>query len=227
MTIGYTNIEYGDYGWNFFTGCANGTDICATSEKCWARNIANRFHRDFTPTFHEDIFNLSFPRKPSIILVCFTGDVSYAQYEDVLRCAERILDNQKHTFLLLTKRPAMAYKDFYWPDNAWLGASLTGAETPERQQQVMAELLAVKGGHTWLSYEPMLDRLKDVDLKGINWLVMGAQTGRGAVKPNREWMVDVLKDYNNRNVNTRIWLKNNLPDTWFEYPSHRRQERPF
>ncbi len=212
MSLPHTQIEYAvnkdgsrGYAWNWLTGCANSPDICKTRETCWAKILAGRFHRDFTPIFHADIFSLSFPRKPGArIMVCFTGDISFASPVNINRAFARILGHPEHTFFLLTKRPKEAYRDIEWPRNAWLGVSLTGAESPERQRQIMDELRAVKGEHKrWVSYEPILGQIK-IELM-VDWIVVGAQTGKGAVLPKTHWL-----NYPYPHNNMRIWIKNNM-----------------
>lgn len=206
-----TTIEYGTHAWNFLRGCSNGPDICKTRDKCWAKAMAGRFRKGkFSPTFDPVAFNATFPRKPSRILVCFTGDISYATYAQRWSALRRIADAPEHVFLLLTKRPFKGYDEMieWWPRNAILMATLTGAETPRRQQQVMDELRAVKGEHRLgLSYEPTLGPLA-VKLDGMSWVVYGPQGGKGAAGYDIRWYNAVLEDA--RRVGARVWAKNAL-----------------
>lgn len=216
--LNVTKIEYGNFNWNWLRGCANGTEICAIRDKCWARGIAGRFHRDFTPTFDAKAFNASFPRKPGArILVCFTGDISYADTAvnrlpfAIIHAYARMLNAPEHTFLLLTKRPDIAYKDIKkWPSNVWVGISITGAESPERQQAMKDSLLKVQGaGVRWISFEPVLGPLR-VSLEGIDWLVVGANSSRGAKPPEEAWIRDATRRAIVYPGNIPLWQKANL-----------------
>ena len=72
---------------------------------------------------------------------------------------------------------------------------------------------------SFLSIEPLLnDVSQDIDISGVNWVVVGAQTGPGAIKPKKEWvqnLIDIAREYN-----VPIFLKDNLnwPEKIQEYP---------
>ncbi len=72
-----SKIEYLTHAWNFYTGCNHWkTGVCAVGENCWAKGLADRFHRPFEPTLHPEL--LLDPlrlKKPGRIGVCFTGDL--------------------------------------------------------------------------------------------------------------------------------------------------------
>jgi len=222
-----TKIEYGHFHWALTTGCDHGPDECATSATCWARNMAHRFHRDFVPTLHPELLDAHMPRKPSRILVSFGGDAMskrWAQYEPwptMIDNAQTVMEmNSEHSFLWLTKNPrGYSFFNHGWPLNAWLGASITGAESPERQGQMIGALLNVDGGDhpaIWVSYEPMLGPLT-VSLGGISWLVIGAQGGPGARAPQREWVAEAK--YKAEMLGIPIWLKRNLRAIFPELPA--------
>lgn len=108
--------------------------------------------------------------------------ISRNQWLDCLR--ETILDVveacPQHQFLFLTKRPETLVRFNPWPLNAWVGTSITGAETPQRQAAMLEALQAVEGaGVRWLSYEPVLGPLEQPIPAWLDWVVVGKQSGRG------------------------------------------------
>lgn len=216
-----TRIEYGTHSWPLATGCAHTPAECPTAATCWARTMAHRFHRDFTPALHYRLLEEPWTlREPSRILVSFSGDMfgdfwqaqtaeHEAKWDRLVRiCLEMVAYCPQHSFLFLTKAPQNLALFNPWPDNAWVGMSVTGAETLERQGAMLQSLTALKGGHLWVSYEPMLGRPRFNEAFTVEWIVMGAQTGTRAVKPQREWL-DSVKTRTER-WRVPLWEKNNL-----------------
>ena len=191
--------------WAVVTGCAHGPDVCPTRDTCWARTLAHRrlpgmkehYNPDFSPRVNLDLLNAPCRvKRPALILVAFTGEL-FGNWNNTLLGIHATLGIQKvvefcpqHTFLFLTKRPENMALYEPWPANAWLGASITGAEPPEVQQARYSHLLAVQGGHRWISYEPTLGPLALHEFPGLSFLVIGMQSGKGAVKPNPMWVAD-------------------------------------
>jgi len=229
-----TAIEYAQYHWPLVTGCDHGPAECATSATCWARTMAHRFHRDFTPTLHPELLHAPTPRTPSRILVSFGGDMFSDWWWDeperrgawdyvVEEAKEVMVAHPQHSYLWLTKRP-VNYGHFHWPSNAWLGASITGAESREQQGQRVGALCGVNSGRhpaIWVSYEPMLGPLT-VWLGGISWLVIGAQGGPGAKRPERAWVDAALKEADRLGI--PVWVKRNVRAVFPDLPV--REELP-
>lgn len=155
------------------------------SAECWARGMAHRFHHDFTPALHPERLGDRMPRKASRILVSFGGDM-FGQwwvgnpewYSVVAHTLGRVRAHREHTFLFLTKHPALYHLVLDWPDNAWLGISLTGAEPPERQAAMWKDLERVPARVRWLSYEPAIKELAQPIPHWIRWVVLGGWSGK-------------------------------------------------
>lgn len=196
--INKTDIEYGDRAWNFQTGCLHDCPYC------WARKLTERFSEKypngFNPTFYQERFEESFPKKPAKILVCFMGDLwgNWVKYPIHLRAINRIGKNKQHQFLLLTKNE---YPDFAFPSNCWLGITATNQE--EIYERSIKEAL---GYIKWLSLEPLLEPIIDIP-DYFDWIVVGAQTNP-KVQPKEEWIEEIIDQCTEKNI--PIWLKNNL-----------------
>lgn len=158
----------------------------------------------FRPTVRWDrLHEPSKRRKPAMIFVCSMGELLSA---DISPTAVRAIiyemrTNPEHIFQVLTKNPA--YLDKYsWPRNVWLGVTVT------KQGELNAALRGlsrVRSNITFISFEPLLGPLHfDYWVKGVHivpnklapryldWAIIGAMTGPGAIKPDILWVSDLL-----------------------------------
>jgi len=194
------------YMWNVIVGCLTGCPYC------YARRQAKRFrHRcpqcyRFEPHFHPE--RLEEPlkvKKPSKIFVCSMGEpfgpwVPREWGEAILGIVRRC---PQHIFQFLTKCPAGA-KNYAFPANCWLGTSVDRAEALGRID-ILREVAAPL---RFVSFEPLLGPMGNLDLRGIDWAIIGAQTGPGAVKPDSAWVEGIIDAC--RQASVPVFLKNNL-----------------
>lgn len=147
-----TGIEYGDYAWNFASGCGNNIDGKCKSGgfKCWAYSITQRFEghypNGFKPTIYpEALLSPLYLKKSSRILCAFMGDL-FGEGFNPEEKIEAMMPSQKasikmsfkgwifttikqcpqHTFLFLTKQPQNLIKWSPFPDNCWVGVTIIG-----------------------------------------------------------------------------------------------------
>jgi protein gp37 len=200
-----TKIEWCDYTWNPVVGC---TGSCPY---CYARKMATRFHRDFTPHWVQRNFERAFPRQPSMIFVNSMSDV--ADWEDgwSLRVFGRIDEHPEHLFLFLTKRPeAMKCVP---RKNVLFGVSVTDQRSYDR-------LISKIGPHNFLSIEPISGPIK---LWGLHsWLIVGAETGnrKGKVQPALSWLFEI-ENYARANKIPLFFkesLREQLDDGYYGFP---------
>lgn len=195
--------------------CAVFDDCWARS---MAKRLAGRYGYDkdhpFFPTVHYERMALPAKwRKPTRIHLNFMGDVcswdlAYGPgwvYKDgdvllsvhsAIAALVNIFDMcqlaPQHRFYFLTKRPDVIDR---WcrvngavPDNVWVGTSISRRKDLLRVQQLAKVPAACK----WISIEPMLeDVAPGLDLEGIQWVVLGARTGRHPFQPEMRWVADV------------------------------------
>mgnify|MGYP001588329511 FL=1 len=211
-----SGIEYLDYSWSPITGCLHGPDTCPIVDDCWARAYANRFRARYGPGFRPalHISHLNDPlarKKPARIGVSFMGDFCGPQVhrhwqaqvlEVVRRCPQ-------HQFVFLTKE-GFQLQYFKWPDNCWVGVSITGA-LPEVDRHNLAALKQVQAPVRWVSFEPLLGP-GEGDLAGIQWVVIGSQSGPHARQPHLEWVGDIMEQAGRRGI--PLWMKRNLSPPW-------------
>lgn len=235
--MGSTKIEYLDATWNFLTGCNNWKDpaICGgggSEFKCWAKTMAERFGRDFEPHYNRDAFVAKLPTDSPRIGVCFTGDLfqdsvdpdmgigvhaidkSRATLRDI--AFGRINNHPQHQFFFLTKCPWNLRKWGKFPDNAWVGVSVTDEV---KLTKAFVPLKDARAAHRWLSIEPLLswnmsiaDTAWTFGEMCIDWVVIGGLSNKPATQqPKLEWVKEIVAAADIAGI--PVFLKNNLRST--------------
>lgn len=184
-----TKIDYLTHTWNPITGCLHTLKECPVVTNCWARQEAARFPEHYGAGFRAKIHweRLGEPLrrvKHARIGVGFMGDM-FGDFQnplwqrDVLRMVRLA---PQHTFLFLTKAGHNLPRENPWPDNAWVGVSVTGA-LPDVDRRNLKALAQVQAPVRWVSYEPVLGPFHgtpaEYSLIDIDWLVIGVETGHG------------------------------------------------
>lgn len=187
-----TRIEWTDYTWNPVTGCWGGC------EYCYAKRIAMRFTGHFYPTFHPE--RLSQPekvKKSSKIFVCSMADLfgGWVPIEWQTAVIDIVKKCPQHTFQFLTKNPKR-YLSCDFPDNCWLGVTI------DKPNKASIDILKLKSNYKFISFEPILGDMSELNLSGIDLCIIGRDTSPGALKPEQGW-IDSIKHNN-------IFLKGNL-----------------
>ena len=190
-------IGWCDATWNPITGCLNNCPYCYARKLAEGR-LKGRFgyENGFKPTLHAD--RLSQPhklKKPSKIFVCSMGELfgNWIPQHWFHAVWEVIKANPQHTFQLLTKCPQYIGAFFECeniekvPANVWVGVSVTCKADLWR-----IDLLRkyVKGGIRFVSFEPLMEDIRNPDLTGIDWVIIGAETGsrKDRVRPMETWL---------------------------------------
>ena len=195
-----TKIEYCDYTWNPVTGCKHGCPYC------YARRIGMRFQGHFNPTLHTS--RLDQPMKceePSTIFVCSMADLfgEWVPKSWVDYVLDRANHCRQHAFLFLTKNPGR-YNEFDFSENCWLGTTIDRSESAFNRSWTKRF-----GANRFLSVEPILeDVAEELCLDGVSVVIIGAQTGPSAIKPEGEWVRKIINRCRDHGVMT--FLKDNL-----------------
>lgn len=173
---------------NLVIGCTIGCSYC------YAINNVRRFHMidDFEkPEYFPGKLRLMEKKRPQNFLL--TGMSDFALWEPEWReeIFSKMSQNPQHQYLFLTKRPEMLQFSTAL-DNAWFGVTVTASKEKERIQALREH---IHGGHYHVTFEPMFDNIGDVDLSGVEWVVIGTETGRRKNKSvsRPEWVWN-LKD---------------------------------
>lgn len=191
-----TRIEWTDATWNPVTGCTKASAGCAY---CYAEMMSRRlkamgtekYRNGFSVTLHEE--SLGEPkkwRKPRAIFVCsmsdlFHNEVPFTFVDKVMRV---IKDTPQHRYQLLTKRAERMEEYFEThevPQNVWLGVTVEVRSSKQR----IESLQKIKAAPIrFLSCEPLLEDLGTLDLEGIDWIIVGGESGTQARPMKEEWV---------------------------------------
>lgn len=197
-----SSIEWTDMTWNPVTGC---TKLSAGCKHCYAETVANRFWGDraFTDIqIHPD--RLDQPRrwrKPRTIFVNSMSDLFHEQVADsfIKQVFQVMRECPQHTFQILTKRSDRLLDlahELAWPLNVWMGVSVEDDRVLHRLDQLRDVPAAVR----FLSVEPMLGPLDNLDLNGIDWVIVGGESGRGARPMEASWVMSIKRQCRSQGV---------------------------
>lgn len=194
-----TKIEWTDATWNPVTGCTKASVGCA---HCYAETMSRRlkamhvqkYKNGFTVTLHEDA--LSEPmkwRKPRSIFVCSMSDLFHKDvpFEFVDKVMDVIKATPQHRYQLLTKRAERMeeyFKTREVPKNVWIGVTVEVQSSKERIDNLRS---IQKAPIKFLSCEPLLEDLGELNLKGIDWIIVGGESGNQARPMRKEWVLNI------------------------------------
>ncbi|HHY21657.1 MAG TPA: phage Gp37/Gp68 family protein [Bacilli bacterium] len=196
--VNTTKIEWTDTTWNPVTGCTKVSPGCVN---CYAERMAKRltamknprYRNGFKVTMHEDLLDQPLKKKkPSMVFVCSMSDLFHEDVTDefIKAVFETMNKADRHIFQVLTKRPERVSKlqnDLNFTENIWIGASVENDRVAKRVDYVRNLPAAVK----FLSCEPLLGSLRDVSFEGIDWIVVGGESGPNARPMNIEWVREI------------------------------------
>jgi protein gp37 len=193
-----SHIEWTDATWNPVTGC---TKISPGCKHCYAERMANRlqlmgqanYRNGFKLTLHPQMLGLPLTwRAPRRIFVNSMSDLFHKDVplDYIMRVFDVMARADWHQFQVLTKRADRLRElsaELSWPSNVWMGVSIENADYVDRIDDLRATGAAVK----FLSLEPLLGPLPKLQLRGIDWVIVGGESGPGARSMDEEWVVDI------------------------------------
>ena len=190
-----STIEWTDSTWNPVTGC---TKISPGCKNCYALRMANRLHamgqhryrNSFGVTLQPDVLGQpSKWRQPKRIFVNSMSDLFHDSIplEYIHAIFAEMESAHWHTFQVLTKR-AERLRELSeylpWPRNVWIGVSVENADYVSR----IHHLLAVPAAVRFLSIEPLIGPLGRYSLSGIDWVIVGGESGPQSREVHPEWV---------------------------------------
>lgn len=195
-----SGIEWTDTTWNPLTGC---TKISQGCRNCYAERMAKRlqamgtesYANGFKLTLHPHLLDLPRTwRRPRRVFVNSMSDLFHKDVptEFIQRVFQTMQAAEQHQFQVLTKRSARLLElsdELAWPENVWMGVSVEDADCTFRIDHLRQTAAAVK----FLSVEPLLGPLPNLKLDGIDWVIVGGESGPGSRPMLAEW-VNSIKD---------------------------------
>jgi len=195
-----SHIEWTESTWNPVTGCTKVSEGC---RHCYAESFARRlqgmgvekYRAGFRLTLHPEALQEPFRwKKPRVVFVNSMSDLFHKDIPlDYIQKVFSVMRlNPHHVFQVLTKRAdVLRYYDsegwLTWPHNVWMGVTVENADNVGRIELLRQTRAKVK----FLSCEPLLSALPDLNLDGIDWVIVGGESGRGARKMNEEWVLEI------------------------------------
>lgn len=192
---GNSSIEWTEVTWNPVTGCNKISDGC---KHCYAERMANRLHamgnpryqNKFNVTLHNDLINT--PRKwnkPKRIFVNSMSDLFHESIpsEFIQKVFITMNETSQHSYQVLTKRPERLFEIsniLNFTENIWIGTSVENVKVTNRIEILRKIPARIK----FLSCEPLLGPLDKLNLNGINWVIVGGESGPGARPMEADWV---------------------------------------
>ena len=197
-----TEIEWTDATWNPVTGCSKITRGC---DLCYAERFSERF-RGVPGHPFEHGFDLTIRperlrqplgwRQPKRVFVNSMSDLFHKEIPETF--IDSVFDTMEaanwHTYQVLTKRSSLMarylrkrYGDGLAPNHIWLGVSVEDAKNAVRLRHLHAAQASIK----FVSFEPLLGPVGQVNLKGIDWAIVGGESGPRSRPMAEAWAVEI------------------------------------
>jgi len=191
-------IEWTETTWNPLTGC---TKISPGCKHCYAERMSLRlqamgqanYAKGFELTLHERMLDVPLGwKKPRFVFVNSMSDLFHKDVpeEYIFRVFDVMRRASWHVFQVLTKRSDRLLKlspKIDWPGNVWMGVSVERADYTFRIDHLRRTEAQVR----FLSLEPLLGPLKNLNLEGMHWAIAGGESGPGARPMEEEWVRDI------------------------------------
>jgi protein gp37 len=230
-----SSIEWTEMTWNPTTGC---NKVSAGCKYCYAEVMTKRLqamsiakYRDgFALRVHPDSLNIPYSWKsPKIVFVNSMSDLFHKDVpvRFIQQVFEVMNDNPQHVFQILTKRSDILlkyHKLLHWSHNIWMGVSVENSKVMYRINHLRKTNARVK----FLSCEPLIGPIPGMNLKKIDWVIVGGESGRTPRPMKEEWVLDILEQCKSSAVKFffKQWGGTNkkktgrllLDQTWDEMP---------
>jgi len=204
-----TKIEWTESTWNPITGCSKISTGC---KFCYAEIMSIRlkamgqekYRNGFELTLHPDVLNEPYSwKKGKLIFVNSMSDLFHKDVpvEYIQQIFKVIKENPQHLFQILTKRAdILRYYDsegwLEWPHNLWMGVTVENNNLTDRIESLRQTGARVK----FLSCEPLLSSLPNLNLSFIDWVIVGGESGRTPRPIKEEWVIDIKEQCQDANV---------------------------
>ena len=202
-----SSIEWTEMTWNPTTGC---TKISAGCKFCYAEVMSKRLqamgvekYKDcFKVRTHETALSIPYTWKHSkVVFVNSMSDLFHPEvpYEFIKKVFKAMNENPQHFFKVLTKRAERLFEvheELKWSHNIWMGVSVENEKVTERIDFLRQTNARVK----FLSCEPLIGPLNNLELTNIDWVIVGGESGRKPRPMNPDWALSIQEQCEKNNV---------------------------
>jgi len=193
-----SKIEWTESSWNPVTGCTKISPGCAN---CYAERMANRlkamgqpnYKNGFKLALHEHLLDMPLKwKKPRFIFVNSMSDLFHPNvpFDFIKRVFDIMHKAHWHCFQILTKRSErlLEFNDFLdWQPNIWMGVSVENSDYTFRLDHLRETGAKTK----FVSCEPLIGSLGNIDLRKIDWVIVGGESGPNARTMKISWVLDI------------------------------------
>jgi protein gp37 len=193
-----SRIEWTESTWNPITGCSKVSPGC---KNCYAERMAFRLHamqqanyrNGFKLTIHPHTVNLPYSwKKPQMIFVNSMSDLFHANAPigfimEIFKTMNRAC---WHMYQILTKRAEQLTKldkMLPWAENIWMGVTVENSDYTYRIDHLRKSRAKIK----FISFEPLIESVGSLNLKDIDWVIVGGESGPGARPMQKEWVTEI------------------------------------
>lgn len=198
-----STIEWTEATWNLVTGCTKTSLGC---KNCYAERMAfrlkamgqPRYMNGFTLTLHPDLLEEPLRwSKSRFVFVNSMGDLFHTKVPlwFIRKAFDVMMDAHWHTFQILTKRAGRVEnlcEKLSWPNNVWIGVTVENQDYVDRIKHIRRVPAAVR----FLSLEPLLGPIYRLPLDGIDWVIVGGESGPRARPIESEWVRNIRNQCN-------------------------------
>jgi protein gp37 len=202
-----SSIEWTEMTWNPTTGC---NKISAGCKHCYAEVMTRRLeaigiekYKDgFKVRVHEDALDVPYSwKKSKVVFVNSMSDLFHdrVRFEFIQKVFEVMNNTPQHTYQVLTKRAERLYElhhRLHWTSNTWMGVSVEDERVIDRIDFLRETNAVTK----FLSCEPLIGPLRNINLTNINWVIVGGESGRKARHMNENWVWEIQQQCSNAQV---------------------------
>jgi protein gp37 len=203
-----SSIEWTEMTWNPTTGC---TKISAGCKNCYAEVMTRRLkamgNKKYAAGFNKVkthpktlLIPYTWKNKKMIFVNSmsdlFHDDIPISFIKEVFRVMN---ENNEHIFQVLTKRAERLfdlYKELKWTDNIWMGVTVESIDEINRISYLQKTNAKIK----FISFEPLLEDLKKLNLNKIDWVIVGGESGFNARPMNPEWVKNIQSQCKEKKV---------------------------
>ncbi|HEV8515999.1 MAG TPA: phage Gp37/Gp68 family protein [Cyclobacteriaceae bacterium] len=202
-----SSIEWTGMTWNPTTGC---NKISGGCKYCYAEVMARRLqsmgiekYKDgFELRLHEDSLMIPYEwKKPKVVFVNSMSDLFHKDVplSFIQRVFEVMNKTPRHTYQVLTKRAERLYElhdKLNWTTNIWMGVSVENEKVKDRVDFLRETNAKVK----FLSCEPLIGPLRNLNLEKIHWVIVGGESGRRPRPMKESWVWDIRQECSEQGV---------------------------
>ena len=202
-----SSIEWTEMTWNPTTGCSKISTGC---KFCYAEIMSKRlkamgvekYKDNFKVRTHDDALKIPYTWKHSkVVFVNSMSDLFHKEIplEFIQKVFKVMNDNPQHVFQVLTKRSERLlelHTELKWSHNIWMGVSVENAKEKHR----IDDLRQINARVKFLSLEPLLAHLGEINLENIDWVIVGGESGHKPRPMDADWVLDIQEQCKDKSV---------------------------